>query len=172
MKWIMLACALVAMSWPAPVTAQPTGIDTLIVPGQRIGPIRLGMDQDEVIRILGEPSYIDERPEWAETYHVYGGRNTFLGWLVIGYNRSLAPQVQDILTADPRFATDRGIRPGGRDWDGHGAAGSSGADVVRAYGRPKKETCQQADEGLACFVNYDGMFLQTSRGRVVWIRVE
>ena len=159
MKWLMLACALVAMSWPAPVTAQPAGIDTLIVPGERIGPIRLGMDQDEVIRILGKPNYVQNMDEVGEYMHIYGPRNFLRGWLTVTYKRAIAPTVQSLLTGSLSgvFVTERGIR-----------VGSPGPRVVQVYGPPDKEQCDtDSSGGCAAYYNSGILFVVPfSLGRV------
>lgn len=44
--------------------------DHLIVPGQRIGPIRLGMGMDEVVATLGQPDYANTAYGWTTWKYV------------------------------------------------------------------------------------------------------
>jgi hypothetical protein len=65
--------------------------DRLIVPGQRIGPIRLGMGMDEVVITLGKPDYDD--PGQGGTSWVYSSLN-----MTILFSGGTAPSVTSVLT--------------------------------------------------------------------------
>lgn len=102
---------------PAPSVAQS---DTLIVPGQRVGPIQFGMQPGDVVRALGQPSKIITPPHGGLRYdYDYDGR-----YVIVNFSAVPETEVYQVITSDPRYATREGIR-----------VGSSGGDVVRAYGR-------------------------------------
>ena len=65
--------------------------DRLIVPGQRIGPIRLGMGMDEVVITLGKPDY-DDPGEGGKSW-VYSSLN-----MTILFSGGAAPSVTSVLT--------------------------------------------------------------------------
>ncbi len=103
--------------------------DHLIVPGQRIGPVRLGMGMDEVVAELGQPDFtetVDEgHPSWR-----YWSLN-----LTVVFDRSSAPAVDWVET---NTWTDSPLLTVFRTADGlH--IGSSSFDVKRAYGSPEKD---------------------------------
>jgi hypothetical protein len=95
--------------------------DMLIVPGQRIGPIRLGMGMDEVVAKLGQPDFT-ETSEWR-----YWSLN-----LVVGFYTSPAPAVAGLST---QIWADVPLSTVFRTAEGIGI-GSSSFDVKRAYGKP------------------------------------
>jgi len=69
--------------------------DRLIVPGQRIGPIYLGMGMDEVVATLGQPDYVVESPpHTARQLWKYDNLN--LG--IYCFGSSSAPSVVSIET--------------------------------------------------------------------------
>jgi hypothetical protein len=66
--------------------------DHLIVPGERIGPIRLGMGMDEVLETLGRPDSMQTR---RDTYHWhYPDLN-----MQIDFDLGAAPSVRQISTS-------------------------------------------------------------------------
>jgi len=99
--------------------------DLLIVPGERIGPVRLGMGMDELVAKLGQPDIVihqivDDR--WD-----YRSLN-----LMVGIDHSAAPAVNDISNVNwsdapllTVFKTAEGI-----------GIGASSFDVKRVYGSP------------------------------------
>ena len=102
--------------------------DHLIVPRERIGPVRLGMGMDEVIAELGQPDFNGvmngDHPLWR-----YWSLN-----LTIGFDNSSAPAVYCVETNTwtdspllTLFNTTEGIH-----------IGSSSFDVKRAYGSPER----------------------------------
>ncbi len=101
--------------------------DQLIVPDQRIGPVRLGMGMDEVIAELGQPDFTDK---------VDGGHPSWRYWslnLTVVFDRSSAPAVDWIET---NTWTDSPLLTVFRTAEGlH--IGSSSFDVKRAYGSPE-----------------------------------
>ncbi len=102
--------------------------DQLIVPDQRIGPVRLGMDMDEVVAELGQPDFKGV---------MNGDHPSFRYWslnLTVGFDNSSAPAVYwvetNTWTDSPLlivFRTDNGIH-----------IGSSSFEVKRAYGSPER----------------------------------
>jgi hypothetical protein len=101
--------------------------DLLIVPGGRIGPVRLGMGLDEVFAKLGQPDYINPGTEDRLLQWQYWSLN-----LNVDFDNSAAPAVVEIANMDwtnapllTIFRTDKGI-----------GIGSTSFDVQRAYGRP------------------------------------
>jgi hypothetical protein len=119
--------------------------DHHIVPGQRIGPIRLGMGMDEVLAELGQPDKI-----WTHR----SGDTDWNYWslnLVVGFDNSSAPTV---LWIEDRTWTGVPVHVVFRTAEGIGV-GSSSFDVKRAYGSP--------DEGPARVMQY------TSRKTEFWI---
>lgn len=94
--------------------------DRLIVPGDRIGPIRVGMSRDEVVRILGRPDRVINYLDSSDVEYIYDNNHFVVGlsvrwWAVI-----------DVWTYDPQFATEQGVRPG-----------DSRNDVLQKQGNPK-----------------------------------
>jgi len=65
--------------------------DHLIVPGRRIGPIRLGMGMDEVVITLGKPDY--DNPGEGGASWVYSSLN-----MTILFSGGAAPSVTSVLT--------------------------------------------------------------------------
>lgn len=132
--------------------------DHLIVPGQRIGPIRIGMGMDEVEAILGKHD---------------GGRGAMYGqgalWtyvslnLQVGFDNSSAPSVTYITTSTwPKEAVNFGTQRFAEDYpvatvfqlsSGIGL-GATSFEVKRAYGSGYKDP---GNEGL--MMDYDNMGL-------------
>jgi hypothetical protein len=118
--------------------------DNLIVPGQRIGPISLGMGMDQVAATLGQPD------ESRTDYYPNGGAAYNTQWwydsidMVIGFTTSAAPSVKSVETQ--LYANRSGLTMGNTAWSdltpGHTTfqtasgirLGSSSFDVARTYG--------------------------------------
>ncbi len=97
----------------------------LIVPGRSIGPISIGMDNDEVMRILGPPSKVFIMSKGRSLQYIWrSGGPLILG---VEFGEDFAPKVLQVWTKDPRFATKKGIH-----------VGNSTKDVVRILGSPKR----------------------------------
>jgi hypothetical protein len=96
--------------------------DNLIVPGERLGPVRIGEFMEDVLKKLGKPDRIvrNDSAHYLDYYYdrlgITFGKFTSLA--------DIAPQIQTVSTFSNRYETDKGIR-----------VGSSGMDVVKAYGR-------------------------------------
>lgn len=99
--------------------------DLLIVPGERIGPVRLGMGMDEVLSKLGRPDIVVD--DEAISIWRYWSLS-----LTVSFDDIAAPVVRDINTmywsdvpSHSVFKTAEGI-----------GIGSSSFDVNRTYGSP------------------------------------
>jgi hypothetical protein len=135
---------------PAPAAAQS---DTLIVPGERIGPIRLGMLPGDVVRALGQPSKINTYPHGGIEYdYRYDDKYFFVTF-------SAVPETEadQIGTSDPRYATREGIR-----------IGSSGVDVVRAYGR----NYNKSSVNTVCYAELGIWFLLSPQNNIRRLSVQ
>lgn len=134
-----------------PQTPERSG--TLIVPGQRVGPVFLGMSAGDAVKSLGQP-------ETCNTNLLNGVDITgstyceFRRWgVAIVFHGQPPSQLRDrraiVITvsteygnASRRYATDRGIR-----------TGSSMKDVLRAYGTTYRKFDDFGNVGLS----YDGL---------------
>ena len=76
--------------------------DKLIIPGERIGPISLGMPQADVLKILGTPP--------KSSIHTDGHSRYYYADLTVFISRD--SRVLRILTNSPEYATAGGIRVG------------------------------------------------------------
>src|SRR5262249_37330509 len=108
----------------------------LIVPGERIGPIRLGMGMDEVRAVLGQPDETfsgEPDPEivgdtWAPMWH-YKSIS-----LLIWFSGDAAPIATSIATV---ARSGEGFKPKVYFRAAEGVQiGTSSYDVKRAYGTP------------------------------------
>jgi len=95
--------------------------DDQIVPGERVGPVALGMSLDEVARVLGKPHRT--RLERIAIVYDYKEAGT-CGIVRVSFGLPPGSEAVKIEATGTGCATDKGIR-----------VGSSGAEVVRAYGR-------------------------------------
>jgi len=89
--------------------------DDLIVPGKRVGPFRLGMYMDEVIRKFGQPLSRLDPLDWAARFD-YGN-------VVLNFTGNAAPWVDTISVYGGSYHTAEGIH-----------VGSSMFDVARTNG--------------------------------------
>jgi len=99
--------------------------DKLIVPGDRIGPIRLGMSKDDVVRLLGTPEKVRKYlpgANWADEGYecIYDNGNFH-----VGFPAGPAPTVKEIKVWDPQFVTEKGVR-----------SGDPTSDVLQKHGAP------------------------------------
>jgi hypothetical protein len=99
--------------------------DTLIIPGERVGPIRLGMSRDEVVRLLGKPGKVVNFLRGANGED-NGYQYIYNHKIFIGFPPGRSPTVTEIVTQDPRFVTEQGAR-----------LGDSLSDLVRKQGLPE-----------------------------------
>ncbi len=98
MRWYGWATAVILLVAVAGVPTAGAEVPTLIVPGQALGPVQLGMSVAEVTAVLGQP--VPESP----------GRLAFPRWRVTATFRE--GRAVRLSTTDPRFVTHRGARVG------------------------------------------------------------
>jgi hypothetical protein len=123
--FIVLALFVVAASSSSVFAAPPD--DHLIVPGQRVGPVVVGMGPAELLQALGAPD--ESNTNKYATQYVYRSRGF---WIWSRKNR-----VDSISIMDPTYHTANGIHPG-----------SSELELQAAMGAPK----WQKDNGS--FIEY------------------
>lgn len=133
-----LVLALVLMA-PSPAIAQTTDDQFLIIPGERIGRVKLGMMLDEVKSILGTPRSSKKLPSdpytSSEPYTVYewpsqdGTHNGRLEVFVDENNKVTKIGIY----LDTRYATSEGLR-----------AGSSMVEIMRNFAEVRPITVQGA----------------------------
>ena len=101
--------------------------DNLIVAGQRIGPISLGMTAAQLLQAVGEPDKVSN--------YTAGADHRMMHTLMFGsfevHMPTLNPQrVTSIRTTDPSYATAQGLRVGSSTLSFSGALGP--AAMIRA----------------------------------------
>lgn len=97
--FLLILSGCVHSSYSPPTTPI---FDKLIVPGERIGPIALGMPQADVLKILGTPPHTNVG-EWASMYYYAD----LAVWIKNDSNHVIMIQ-----TSSPEYATADGIRVG------------------------------------------------------------
>jgi hypothetical protein len=124
-----VVCALVALTAAGagcdhPTTAvsdvdptAPLGADREIVPGERVGPVRLGMRYDEVRALLGEADVV-----------------AFARYPALGLEVVLTTPVADAVVGSARVIAI-GVR-GGRGWSGPARPGETREAIERELGAP------------------------------------
>jgi hypothetical protein len=114
-----------------------TSADHEIVPGRRIGPIRLGMGQDQVLAVLGQPDYATPARGPLSPEYYYDSLN-----LIVFFTTDAAPTVS-FLTAQ---GFTKGVRTLGKtnwkdiqpiqtNWSANSGVnlGATSFDVKRAF---------------------------------------
>lgn len=127
---------------------------TTIVPGESIGPIRLGMGMDEVQSLLGKPDRTTSNRQGIVDQWHYISMN-----LSIAFTDTAAPAVRSVWT---QVYTTNGVTFGKQTWeDGEPVQteyktangihlGSTSFDVQRAYGSDYSDP-----SGVALMMDYD-----------------
>jgi hypothetical protein len=115
---LALTAALVALSAAAPAQSD----DHAIIPGERVGPVQLGMSADEVVGHWGRPEEI-EPDKNGGTFYRYASR----GILVV-LSDDAKPEVSLIEVTDKSYVTDKGVR-----------VGSASSEVASAHGKQDDE---------------------------------
>jgi hypothetical protein len=128
------------------VMAAPAPNDNLIVPGERVGSIALGMTEAQLTAAMGGP---------GEVLH-QGLVTTFSWGQVTAEIADHAPGVETITVNDPRY-----------DTPGHVRVGLAAPAVTAVLGQPDKKTSTQ---GLDTF-DYDGLTVLVRNNFVAQIRV-
>jgi hypothetical protein len=141
----LLSALLMTIAVSGPLMAAPAASDNLIVPGERVGPIALGMTQAQLMAAMGGPEVLHQ------------GTVTTYSWgqiaAEIGDN---SPGVDLITVNDPRF-----------DTPGHVHVGLAAPAAMAVLGQPTKKTSTQ---GLDTF-DYDGLTVLVRNNLVAQIRV-
>ena len=97
-----LTLALLLLAIAACATGPLTLNDDLVVPGERIGEVQIGMPLATLLAVKGNPTTTEPiRGTEATTY-------TFPGGLTVGAH----DQVYWIIAEDARYHTSNGVRPG------------------------------------------------------------
>jgi hypothetical protein len=115
---LALAAALAALS----ATASAQSDDHKIIPGERVGPVQLGMSAEEVVGQWGRPEKI-EPVKNGGTFYRYASR----GILVV-LSDDAKPEISLIEVTDKSYATDKGVR-----------VGSAASEVASAHGKQDDE---------------------------------
>jgi hypothetical protein len=101
--------------------------DNLIVSGQRIGPISLGMTAAQLLQALGEPDRVDNYTAGADRRMM---QTLWFGSFEV-HMPTLNPQrVTSVRTTDGRYATAQGLRVGSSTLSFSGSLGAPG--MIRA----------------------------------------
>ena len=128
-----------------PVTAAPA-VDNLIIPGERVGPIALGMTEAQLAAAMGGAGVVQHQ-----------GPITIYSWgEVTAEIADNSPGVETITVNDPRY-----------DTPGHVHVGLAASAVAAVLGQPDKKTFTQ---GLDTF-DYDGLAVLVRNNFVMQIRV-
>jgi hypothetical protein len=142
----LLAALLMTIAVSGPVMAAPATSDNLIVPGERVGQIALGMTQAQLAAAMGSPGDV-----------LHQGSATTYSWgqvaAEIGDN---SPGVDLITVNDLRY-----------DTPGHVHIGLAAVAAAAVLGQPNKKTSTQ---GLDTF-DYDGLTVLVRNNLVAQIRV-
>lgn len=146
---LLSACA----SQPAPpAQGEPAQSDRRIVPGERIGPVSIGMTARQLAEGLGPPTGTVRLPGGTENYFANGLR-------VVVDNASR--KVRRITTLNTLFATAEGARKG-----------LSGLEIKRRLGEPgsaKNHGTRDAARWMYCYPQ--GLALQMDRDTVTSLSV-
>jgi hypothetical protein len=142
----LLSALLMTIAGAGPVRAAPATSDNLIVPGERVGAIALGMNQTQLAAAMGGP---------GEVLH-QGAATTYSWGQVAAEIGDNSPGVDLITVNDPRY-----------DTPGHVHVGLAAVAVPAVLGQPNKKTSTQ---GLDTF-DYDGLTVLVRNSLVAQIRV-
>lgn len=143
---IVLTMLFFGVGGIAPASAQTLLTDTVIVPGERIGPITLGMTEAQLIQAAGQP---DQR--------LMQGRDNLYSWgLLTARIPAGGPGVDEIVVMDTRYLTAQRFH-----------VGSTDAAVTANFGQPTKRSNQS---GLIT-LDFDGISIVQRNGMVMQIRI-
>ncbi len=136
---------LIGVSGAASAATAPR--DTVIIPGERVGPIALGMNAAELEASVGVPGTM--RKEGTDTVYAWGEVSAQIGG---------KSGVVDLITVnDERYETADHLR-----------VGLSALAVVVVLGQPQNVT---SPPGIRNY-EYDGMTVVTRNAMVVQLRVQ
>ena len=141
----LLPALFLTLAILGPVMAAPAA-DNLIVPGERVGPIALGMTEAQLATAMGGPGAVQHQ-----------GTITIYSWgQVTAEIADNSPGVESITVNDPRF-----------DTPGHVHVGLAATAAAAVLGQPDKKT---STLGLDTF-DYDGLTVLVRNNFVMQIRV-
>jgi len=140
--------------------APPGNFDTVIVPGQRVGPVAMGGYVDEIVAKLGKPDRTERSTfrgpgyDADEVYYYYDRYCLRFTW----NDKGLRPQVQSglrgIHATCSRWQMANGLR-----------TGSSIQDLVRAMGEPSKVFDCKSGSEAECVLWYSSGIVFKTRDR-------
>lgn len=135
----------------------PVAIDpSHIVPGRQIGPITLGMTQEEVREALGEPdSRLNKMWSWTDPQMSVGFGPDSEVVVILAGGVGVTPQRVP-------FRSPEGI-----------AIGATPDQVIAAWGQPDADRTEKAPLGVSRQMNYTGRGIQLLfyDGKLVWLSV-
>jgi hypothetical protein len=163
----VLALAVVVTMLTAGAAVAQSTDDLLIVPGQRFGPVNLGMSITDIAKMFGTPKPASTKI-FSLVLPVPDGAMVF-GWEPSAEAKKLGAKTQGFSVAtdqagmvyevqgpyDPRYHTDGGLH-----------VGSKARDVVAALGEPSR----QKTDGHEKYYIYDarGIAFLIQNDRAVW----
>jgi hypothetical protein len=142
----LLPALFLTIALAGSVTAAPAPNDNLIIPGERVGPIALGMTEAQLTAAMGGP---------GEVLH-QGPVTTYSWGQVTAEIADNSPGVETITVNDQRY-----------DTPGHVRVGLAATAAAAVLGQPNKKTSTQ---GLDTF-DYDGLTMLARNNFVAQIRV-
>lgn len=139
----LFAVAISACAGPASEPIAPSGQvadDNLIVPGQRIGPVYLGMSPEVLLAALGPPDW-SRGPSANRIQYGYESRGLYI------YVNVRNSRVDGVVTSDSRYRTTKGIQ-----------VGDSELELVVGHGSPKWRwhNAHPGDDGYVVYCYSDG----------------
>jgi hypothetical protein len=134
---LAIAATLIALS----AAAWAQSDDHQIIPGERVGPVQLGMSAKEVVGQWGRPEEIEPDKNGGTSYR-YAAR----GILVV-LSDDAKPEVSLILVTDKSYATDKGVR-----------VGSASSEVASAHGKQDDERGETDRTYLMIYMNLGIVF--------------
>jgi outer membrane protein assembly factor BamE (lipoprotein component of BamABCDE complex) len=114
----MAVCLLTVLATiVTPAVAQQSSIDHLIVPGQRIGQIKVGMSLSEVEALIGRPS--TSRPLSTQTVILQPGKSMLYTWQLgpgngLSVQTTVSNEVYLVGTFATNYGTSEGLHVGSR----------------------------------------------------------
>ncbi|HYM19220.1 MAG TPA: hypothetical protein VEU06_11695 [Micropepsaceae bacterium] len=140
---IRRAAILVVAACAIPALAQPR--DALIVPGERVGPIALGLSEADLLKVAGAPA--STLHQGNETVYSFGRVTVQIGTAGV-----------DLITVDdPRFETADHLR-----------LGLAVPVAISLLGQPVEQSTLNGVETL----EYEGMALIVRNNLVMQIRIQ
>jgi hypothetical protein len=114
------AAMLAALALAACASARPQLDDGLVVPGQRVGQIEIGMKLAELLAVMGQPRHTSPIQGTAATSYAFDG-------ITVGAH----DEVYWIIAEDPRYRTVSGVAPGAEQIYARAAMGKPDCVVTR-----------------------------------------